>query len=103
MVIKIVTHPYSDPTMCQAKFYVLSIRYHFTSIKLAKVLKAQHISNFGKDVKQWKLPGTDVENTSTSQSNLAISGQVEDANICFRWTFREICTYPQEFSEQPHL
>lgn len=84
MVIKIVTHPYSDPTMCQAKFYVLSIRYHFTSIKLAKLLKAQHISTFGKDVKQWKLPGTAVENTSTSQSNLAISGQVEDANISFR-------------------
>lgn len=103
MVIKIVAHPYSDPTMCQAKFYVLSIRYHFTSIKLAKLLKPQHISTFGKDVKQWKLPGTAVENTSTSQSNLAISGQVEDANISFRWTFRGICTYPQEFSEQPHL
>lgn len=103
MVIKIVAHPYSDPTMCQAKFYVLSIRYHFTSIKLAKLLKPQHISTFGKDVKQWKLPGTAVENTSTSQSNLAIFGQVEDANISFRWTFRGICTYPQEFSEQPHL
>ena len=103
MVIKIVSHPYSDPTMCQAKFYVLSIRYHFTSIKLAKLLKAQHISTFGKDVKQWKLLGTAGENRSTIQSNLAISGQVEDANFSFSWTFREIYTYPQEFSEEPHL
>ena len=103
MVIKIPTHPYSDPTMCQGNFYVLSIRYHFTSIKLAKLLKAQHISTFGKDVKQWKLPGTAGENRSTLQSNLAISGQVEGANISFRWTFREIYTYTQEFSEESHL
>ena len=103
MVIKIPTHPYSDPTMCQGNFYVLSIRYHFTSIKLAKLLKAHHISTFGKDVKQWKLPGTAGENRSTLQSNLAISGQVEGANISFRWTFREIYTYTQEFSEEPHF
>ena len=103
MVIKIPTHPYSDPTTCQANFYVLSIRYHFTSIKLAKLLKAHHISTFGKDVKQWKLPGTAGENRSTLQSNLAISGQVEGANISFRRTFREIYTYTQEFSEEPHL
>ena len=54
-------------------------------------------------MKQWKLPGTAGESTSTLQSNLAISGQVEDANITSRWTFREICIYAQEFSEQPHL
>lgn len=82
---------------------MLYIRYHFTSIKLAKLLKAQHISTFGKDVKQWKLPGTAGENRSTLQSNLAISGQVEDADISSRWTFKEIYTDAQEFSEQPHL
>ena len=95
IVIKIVTHPYSDPTMCQAKFYVLSTRYHFTSIKLAKLLKAQHISTFDKDVKQWEVPGTAGENRSTLQSNLAISGQVEDADMSSRWTFREIYTDAQ--------
>ena len=80
-------------------FHKISFHIHQTG----KLLKAQHISTFGKDVKQWKLPGTAVENTSTSQSNLAISGQVEDANISFSWTFREIYTYTQEFSEEPHL
>ena len=36
---------------------MLYVRYDFTPIKLAELLKAQQIS-FDKDVKQWKLLGT---------------------------------------------
>ena len=68
-----------------------------------KTFKSTTHINFWQRLKQWKLPWIPGENRSTLQSNLAVSGQVEDANISFRWTFRGICTYPQEFSEQPHL
>ena len=80
-------------------FHKISFHIHQTG----KTFKSITHINFWQGCEAWKLPGTAGESRRTIQSNLAKSGQVEDANISFSWTFREIYTYTQEFSEEPHL
>ena len=79
-----------------------TMRYHITPVKMT-IIKKPQITNVGEDVKERENLCTIGENRSTLQSNLATSSQVEGANISFRRTFREIYTYTQEFSEEPHF
>ena len=72
-------------------FHKISFHIHQTG----KTFKSTTHTKFWQRLKQWKFPCIAGENRSTLQSNLAISGQVEDADMSSRWTFREIYTDAQ--------